>query len=182
MNNTPENYFSQETERLTFRKLTKNDIQEWSRFFVNNDRTHFVGAAQFVHLNEMEKATNWIQSQMDRYAADNFGQLAMIEKESGKFIGVSGLIVRELEEGKKDYEVTYSLLPECWSKGFATEAAIHFKSYAFNELGCKSVISIIHADNQPSENVALKNGMQKTVAMEFMGMPVNVYKVVNYEL
>lgn len=182
MNNTPGNYFSQETERLAFRKLTENDIPGWSRFFVNNDRTHFVGAAQFAHLNEMEKATNWIQSQLDRYAAGNFGQLAVIEKESGKFIGVSGLIERELEEGKKDYEVTYSLLPECWSKGYATEAAMHFKKYAFNHLGCRSAISIIHVDNQPSENVALKNGMQKTVAMEFMGMPVNVYRVINDEL
>ena len=36
-------YFNQESERLTFRKLTKNDIESWKDFFEGNDRLHYLG-------------------------------------------------------------------------------------------------------------------------------------------
>ena len=37
------NYFKQESERLTYRALTENDIDSWTEFFENNDRLIFLG-------------------------------------------------------------------------------------------------------------------------------------------
>ncbi len=175
MTETAKYYIQQESERLIYKKLTENEIPLWSEFFINNDRTRFVGSDRFIHLSNLEKATNWISRQMESYANNNFGQLAVIDKETGNFIGVSGLIVREIE-GEKLYEVTYSFLPAYWNRGFATEVAIHFKNYAFQNIDCTSVISIIHIENEPSENVAIKNGMTKTIRTEFMEMPVHIFR------
>lgn len=171
-------YENQQSERLLFRKLTEDDIPTWSSFFIDNDRTRFVGSHRFTHLDHVGKATNWIRNQMERYHDHDFGQLAVIEKETGKMIGVSGIIPREIDE-KKEYEITYSLLPSAWNKGFASEAAIHFKEYAFANINCDSVISIIHVENEPSGNVARKNGMRKVLETEYMEMPVYVYRIMN---
>ncbi|MFV0559409.1 MAG: GNAT family N-acetyltransferase, partial [Enterococcus sp.] len=48
-----------------------------------------------------------------------------------------------------------------WHQGYATEAAIACKDYAFDQLGAKEVCSIIRDSNKASQNVALRNGMRK---------------------
>lgn len=47
-----------------------------------------------------------------------------------------------------------------WHKGYATEAAIACKEYAFTKIGAGEVCSIIRDTNQASQNVALRNGMK----------------------
>lgn len=46
-----------------------------------------------------------------------------------------------------------------WGKGYATEAAIASREYAFTKLNAPEVYSIIRDTNIPSLNVAKRNGM-----------------------
>ncbi len=168
-------YYEQDaSERLSFRRLTLNDVELWSRFFENNDREQFLGPVN-SELTNFQKANNWITRQIERYELNEFGQLAVIDQESNTLIGVGGIIPRDLD-GKIEFEISYSLLPNKWGNGFATEIAKHFKNWAISNQLANSIISIIHVDNFPSKNVALKNEMKFDFSSFFMSIPVEIYR------
>lgn len=56
-------------------------------------------------------------------------------------------------------EIGYLFNRNYWHKGYATEAAVACKRYAFEVLKADEVCSIIRDTNIPSQNVALRNGM-----------------------
>lgn len=174
----PESYYEHECSRLQFRTLISADIESWKAFFedVNSLRFLGMGSPEFKDLSDEERSAKWINRQLERRANGSFGQLAVIEKSSGNLIGLGGLIARSEEGLENEIEVTYSLLPSARGKGYATELAVHFKEWAMGNLPVESVISIIHVDNEPSINVAQKNGMFLDKKMDFMGMPVGIYR------
>jgi len=118
-------YFNQESERLLFRKLTKEDIPNWIEFFDNNDRLKFLGID--LSKTKEQHATDWIMMQLERYEKQGLGHLAAVIKETQEFIGVGGILPRELE-GRKEYEIAYSLIPRFWKRGYGTELAIKMKT------------------------------------------------------
>ena len=169
-------YYQLETERLKFISLNDAHIDLWKSFFINNPTERFLGFEDSTKSN-LEKSELWISKQVEREQNKEFGQLAIIEKSSGQFIGMAGIIPRVIYD-KQEYEVTYSLFQKHWGKGFATEAAILFKNHILSFRACKTAISIIHIDNNASINVAIKNGMVAASQTKFMEMPVVIYRTV----
>jgi len=167
-------YFNQESERLIFRKLTKEDITSWTEFFNNNNRLHFLGMD--LSRGKEVLAEEWIMTQFDRYEEKGLGHLAVEIKGSKTFIGLCGIIPRELE-GENEYEIAYSIKPNFWKKGFGTEMAKQLKSYGKEYIDTKRFISIIHIDNVDSIDVAKKNGMTVLFRTEYLGMTVDVFGV-----
>ena len=165
-------YYSQETERLTLRKLTEGDIETWAEFFVDNANARFIGLD--LNLPNHELAKTWIDKQLKRYTDNQFGQLAAIEKSSGNFVGLGGILTRDFND-KDEFEVSYSVLPKYWGRGFATEIATHKKAFGKQNNVSKKFISIIHKENEGSMNVARKNGMTNLYETTFYDMPVFVF-------
>lgn len=168
------NYYAQESDRLTYRKLTIKDIPMWHSFFENNDRLHFLGINS--DKSDETNAKEWIEKQIERYENDQFGLLAVIEKKTSEFIGMSGIIPRELD-GKNYFEIAYSLKPKYWSKGFGTEMAQEMMRFGKQNINTNQFISIIHENNIFSTNVAKKNGMELLFKSSYLGMNVDVYNV-----
>lgn len=167
-------YYEQASDRLLFRSLTSDDIPLWTPFFDRDDYMHFLG--QDINEPAAQRSKVWIDRQMQRQSEGQYGQLAIIEKASGKFIGLGGIIHRELYN-KDELEITYSLLPEFWGKGYARELAKNFMDYAQATNEVKSVISMIHPENEASKRVAFANGLVLSGKAKFMGIPVEVYRV-----
>lgn len=166
------NYFNQESERLTYRKLTLSDITSWLEFFENNDRVHFLGIDPTrPHL---EVATEWIEKQLDRYITDGLGLLAVIHKDSNDFIGMCGIIPRGLEKGKF-HEIGYSFKPKYWGKGYATEAANQMRKFGQTNNVSEKFISIININNIDSIKVADKNKMKPLYNTRYLEMDVVIY-------
>lgn len=165
-------YFNQESERLIFRKVTSDDIPAWLTFFPNNDRLSFLG----IDVTKPHEiiATEWIHMQMHRYATQGFGSLAVIEKSTGDFIGLVGIVPREIDD-LIEYEIAYSLIPTYWGKGYATEAARQMKQFGYKAGIAPYFISIIHKSNNDSIHVAKKNGMHILRETYYLGMDVYVY-------
>lgn len=169
------NYFEQESERLRYKRLSKKDIPSWLEFFENNDRLHFFGFdPQKTHS---ELAESWILKQLDRYQNEGLGLLAIHEKKSDLFIGMAGIIPREVE-GKSYFEIAYSLKPNYWGKGYGTEAALQMKSFGLQSGLTKEFISIIHRENVASIKVARKNKMEILFESTFLGMEVFIFGTV----
>lgn len=174
-----DSYYQFETDRLRFRPIEKSDIEHWLPFFDNNPSLRFLGmgASPYKDLSSLEKCMFWLNRQMDRKLKGQYGQLAVIEKDSGKFIGVAGLIYRNEMGVENELEVTYSLLPDFHGRGYGTEAAKGFMNFAFNNVGLQTVISIIHQENSASINIAEKNGLSPDFQIDdYMGMPVIIYR------
>lgn len=168
-------YYKQASDRLLFRSLTVDDIPLWVPFFHRDDYMPFL--MQDISLPAEERAQTWIERQIQRENEEQYGQLAVLEKSSGRFIGVGGVIHRELN-GKDELEITYSLLPEFWGNGYARELAKLFIEHVRTNSDATSVISLIHPENNASINVAKANGLQLDGKATFMDVPVDVYRCV----
>jgi [ribosomal protein S5]-alanine N-acetyltransferase len=165
-------YFNQESERLLFRKLTAKDAITWLAFFIDNDRLHFLG----LDLSKDHKTLSkeWIEKQMERYINHNFGLLAVIEKSTGKLIGMGGILPRDIE-GVSYFEIAYSLMPTHWNKGYGTEIAKKMRSFGEKSQLAAQFISVIHKENIDSMHVAVKNGMTPLKESLFNEMEVIIY-------
>ena len=142
---------NQNTERLSIRMLTENDIDSWELFLKDTDVFEYYPSTMQYNENY---AHDWITKQIQRYQDEGFGLMALIDKESGVLIGQCGLIRQKLD-GLDEVEIGYHIRKEYRGNGYATEAAKHFKKVAFNQLFLDSVISIIHPENIASQMVEI---------------------------
>lgn len=163
-----------ETERLIIRRLYESDSDIWKKFFVDNPGLDFLGLDRNMSIEDQSKA--WIEKQLSRYANNLFGHQALIEKESGQLIGQCGLLTQQIE-GKSEIEIGYHILPNYWGIGYATEAAIMFRNFAFENELTDTLISVIDIRNTMSMNVAEKLGMKRDKQLKMDGLDVWIYRI-----
>ena len=165
----------QETQRLTFRLLKPEDFQSWLPLFKGDNVAKFLGLDATLTTEQLCEL--WFDRVFQRYENGLGGMNVLIHKTSNQLIGQCGLLVQRVENQER-LEVGYSILPQFWNKGYATESAKKCKNYAFENNFTTSLISIVHIDNSASEKVALNNGMslEKRLA-SYKGNPVNIFKI-----
>lgn len=95
-----------------------------------------------------------------RYEKYGFGLWAMILKSTGNMIGQAGLTMQPYK-GEEVLEIGYLLKQKFWHCGYAREAAMGCKKYAFENLNKEKVHSVIKTDNVASMRVAKSIGMTK---------------------
>lgn len=167
-----------QTERLQIRKLTLDDVDAWMEYFNSPAALQFM---PMYTLGSRAMCTTIIERQLERYAVNNYNGLrALIDKETGELVGQCGLLIQEVD-GVTELEIGYHLIPRFWKKGYATEAAMYFKEYAFDIGLCESLISIIHIDNINSQQVASRNGMKPEKETVFKEIPVVIYRITKAE-
>jgi len=168
----------EETERLKFRLLHPNDFNEWLTLFDETNVARFLGMENIPTAKE--QCQKWFDIQENRYKNDLGGMNVLVEKHSGNMVGQCGLLIQEVDNDI-ELEIGYSILPDYWRKGFATEAAQKCRDFAFTQPFSESLISIIHIENKNSEKVAVKNGMNKTKRTVYKDMPVNIFRITKNE-
>ena len=170
----PTSYFEEkQTKRLFIRPIDPVDATTWCDYFRENDGLKYVGIADTENAEECAK--QWVERQLWRYRTKQYGLLALVEKDSNALVGQCGLLLQQVD-GKFEIEIGYHVLPKFWGNGFATEAALLFRDYAFENKLRDSLISIIHVENIRSQRVAEKNKMTREAQTEFKGFPVFVYR------
>ena len=180
MNNLDSNKFGypfhSKSDRLDIRPLVQADWKDWIHFMNDDVAIKYFPA---FRVEEAEKnAKNWINKQLDRYRNGQFGMLALIDRQSGEFVGQCGLLTQEVD-GVLELEIGYSLIRKHWGKGYATEAAQFLKQWVFKQGITKTIISIIKTDNEDSKGVALKNGMIPSTELVWKDLDVVIYRVNN---
>ena len=81
--------------------------------------------------------------------------------------------------GVEECEVGYLLHRRFWRHGFATEAALACRDYAFRELRRRRVVSLVRPENAASQAVARRLGMEVVGSAPHAGVPHLVFAVSN---
>lgn len=163
---------NQETSRLLFRQIQREDKVLWRSFFQDKIVVSYFGLDTSLDQDELNNV--WFKKVFHRYENKLGGMNAILLKSTGEFIGMCGLLIQQVQ-GQERLEVGYSLLPKYRGKGYGTEAAMKCKDFAFDKNLANELISMIHLDNKASENVAIKNGMQLESIIDYEGMPAKIY-------
>ena len=168
-----------ETERLSLRKITKADFPVMCKYLQDSEVMR-----AWEHAFSDEEVWQEIETQLQRYKNNGFGVWAVILKESGELIGQCGLSMQPCD-GREVLEIGYIFQKKYWHKGYATEAAIACREYAFHTLKADEVFSLIREDNIASQNVAKRNAMsiRGTYIRHYYGidMPHYIFSARNYE-
>lgn len=144
-----------ETERLYLREMNQADFVSLCKI-LQDEETMYAYEGAFSE----EEVWEWLERQTARYRKWGFGLWAVILKETDEMIGQCGLTMQPWKEAEV-LETGYLFQREYWHKGYATEAAMACKRYAFEVLGAEEVCSIIRDTNIASRNVAVRTGMTK---------------------
>lgn len=163
------------TRRLLLRHLHILDSESLYRVF---------GAAEVMRFGDGVQTREWVGSWLQTcfdwyYKSWGFGPYAVVTKKDKEVIGYCGLFYFPDLDGQQEIEIGYRLARSVWGQGYATEAAVAVRDYAFKTLGMKRLIAMIDPSNIASIRVATKIGMQyeKDIMLEGYARPNHVYSM-----
>lgn len=137
------------TERLHIRKILESDLVSLGRIYSDAACMQY-----YPGIKSRSETRAWFQElAFDSYNRHGFGLWAVVDATSNEVIGDCGITLQETPAGLEP-EIGYHLWRDFQGQGFATEAAIACRDYAFRTLGLKRVVSITSPDNIPSQRVA----------------------------
>ena len=143
-----------ETERLYLRELVLEDKDELAKVLSNAESMKY-----YPHSFSEEEVKNWINWNIENYEKYRHGLWAVILKEGHIFIGDCGITMQNID-GEVVPEMGFHIIKDYCRKGYATEAALACKNYAFEVLNYERLYSYTILENIPSQKVAKKVGMK----------------------
>jgi len=156
------------SERLTFRAGRESDLDAMAAFYADGTESGFVGGP-------LDRDDTWrrIAMGLGHWMIRGFGIWNLEEKTTGDFVGWCGLW---FPEGFPGRELGWGLMKSKRGRGYATEAALRAREYAYDALGWTSVISLINLNNAPSIRVAERLGATFESVTPFRGSECAIYR------
>lgn len=106
-----------------------------------------------------QEAERWLNRVLLGYEMHGHSLWLVSLLDTGEPIGQVGLI-RQSIDGQPEDEIGYLIHHPFWRKGYASEAAVAVRDYAFAALDRRRVISLVRPVNIPSLRVALRVGLK----------------------
>lgn len=145
-----------ETERLILRKFTLEDAIDV--LSIRSDQRVMDHMDSKGHL-DIQQTEEFIKENFETYNRENGIFWAIIEKESGTFLG--DLAFWRIDAKNCRAEIGYTLKPDFWGKGFMKEAMDAALRFGFNELNLHSYEANINPDNMNSRKILERTGFKK---------------------
>lgn len=153
-----------ETQRLSLREFTLSDapfIYELmnSPLYIENigDR----------NIRTVEDAKQFLQDRLiNSYQNNGYGLYAVVLKESGKVIGMSGLVRRE---NLPNVDIGFGFLPEFIGKGYAYESSKEVMRFAQEYLSLNPILAITSQQNTRSITLLQKLGLEPVRIIDWEG-------------
>jgi ribosomal-protein-alanine N-acetyltransferase len=168
-----------ETERLLLRPFEHTDAEAMFALDSNPNVHLYLGNNPLTSIDQCHAYIDSIQKQ---YRQNGIGRFVAVLKDTGETIGWIGLkLVTEEENGHVNfYDIGYRLREEFWGKGYASEAAQAWVDYAFNEMKIPTLYAMAHIDNDGSNRILQKLGMQQKNIYGHSDLPCYWYELDNY--
>lgn len=139
-----------ETERLILRQWREADFETFAAYFSNEETAKYVGGKK-----TREEAWRLMAAYIGHWHLKGFSYLAVQEKESNNIAGCIGLWK---SDPWPELEMGYWFLKEKQGKGYATEAGLCMKNFAFETVRSNTLVSYIDPTNTPSRKLSERLG------------------------
>jgi RimJ/RimL family protein N-acetyltransferase len=162
-----------DTERLIGERPSTERVDELCVLMLHPDvlRTTWFGEEPATRSHIVDKLTGDIEH-WDRYG---FGPWLLYDRATGELVGRGGL-KHTIATGIDEVEIGWSIHPDRWGEGLATELARASVRTAFEELDLDEVIAYTATDNVASWRVMEKAGMEFDREIVAVGLPHVLYR------
>ncbi|KAB8192681.1 GNAT family N-acetyltransferase [Nonomuraea phyllanthi] len=156
-----------ETQRLIMRRWREEDREPFAAMNADPEvMEHFPAP-----LTRAE-SDHFVDRIEEEFGKHGFGLWALEVRESGEFIGFTGLIRQTFDAPfLPAWEIGWRLARPAWGQGYATEAARQAVGYAFGEAGLDEIISMTAERNTRSQAVMKRLGMTHLADFEHPRLP-----------
>ena len=166
-----------ETERLLLRKPRLADAADLAVAYADPEVMRFMGDGSTATRAEVEKG---IAQWLERWDSWGMSLLSLERWEDGRVLGRAGFLrwdPQTWEVGGDETELGWLLAREHWGQGYATEAALALRDWAFRDRGLTRLISLIDHGNSRSIRVAERIGERYERDVEIRGKPGRLYSI-----
>lgn len=160
------------TDRLILHDWTPADVDSYARICSDPGVMRFMWPARAATPAE---SAYGVQLLREHWLQWGFGHWAVHEKESGRFVGRTGIKRHpDWELDADNTEVGWLYDEAVWGRGYATEGARAAIDFVIERLGPREVISIAHPDNVASRRVMEKAGLSYAGARRWAARGIDV--------
>lgn len=171
--------FYLETERLLLREFQEQDTAGIFELDSNPEVHKYLGNRPITTYKQAEDIISFFEKQ---YRENGIGRFAAFEKETGDFIGWSGL---KFNTGEKEelngftefIDIGYRLIPRFWGKGYASESAFACLDFGFKKMNYDIIYGAAEADNIGSNKILQKIGLKYINNFVFEGHDAKWYEL-----
>jgi RimJ/RimL family protein N-acetyltransferase len=143
-----------ETGRLRLRAWRYEDIDPLSEIYAHPDVRRFL---PYVDRDGTEWQVAFIVA---HWVLEGFGLWAVEDRATGRFLGRIGLNRQvDFRDDPAQVEVGWTLSPDVWGRGLATEGALAALAHGFDALSLPRIISLTVPDNARSRRVMERCGL-----------------------
>jgi len=146
------------TSRLALREMTPDDLGDLASMLQDP-----VAMVAYEGPFSDEQVQSWLDWQLGLYERDGYGLWAVTL--DGSMIGQCGITWPNID-GVLRPEIGYHIKRQFWHQGYAVEAAVACRDYAFDVLDMDEVFAQVRDINIASMNAAIRVGM--TIRFRFI--------------
>jgi RimJ/RimL family protein N-acetyltransferase len=159
-----------ETKRLLLRRFRREDVDDYLRAVADPEVMRFINHGRAWTREETVAA---LERYEQRWDENGVGHFAIERRDDGRVIGRVGVVFWDPEvwtiadsAAGMQPELGWLLARDAWGFGYATEAALAARSFAFESLRPSSLISVIAPENSASQAVAERLGATRDRRVE----------------
>lgn len=158
-----------ETERLRLETWGENAVPELMKLHGSLDVVRFLDATGTFY--DRPKAEKRLAEWDQEYRQHGIGKQRLVRRNDGAFLGRAGYSLFKPDTP----EIGYSLLPEHWGNGYATEIAAGLRDWLAACAKWSGFIGFAHVDNVASKRVLERIGMKPTYQDVISDLPMQFY-------
>lgn len=166
-----------ETERLVLRRPRAEDAVDLAVAYADPEVVRFIGDGGTASPAEVQEG---IATWLERWESWGVSLCSLERRDDGRVVGRAGFLrwdPETWEVGGDETELGWLLGREHWGHGYATEAALALRDWAFAERGLTRLISLIAPANLRSIRVAERLGARYERDVEVRGRITRLYSV-----
>ncbi|WP_026896734.1 GNAT family N-acetyltransferase [Daejeonella oryzae] len=142
-----------QSERLLFEQFTVYQFEYYIKLSGEYEVMKFITGKALSLAESEERFAKMIETNREN---PELGFFSVRKISDQSFIGLAKLINLK----NNQLEIGYSLLPEFWGQGFASEIADHFINYSFKFKHVKEIIGVIDPANSVSKKLLISRGFK----------------------
>jgi ribosomal-protein-alanine N-acetyltransferase len=152
-----------ETARLLLRAWRDSDVEPWIQ--MNADPRVMEFFPRISTREHSESTAEKLRADLERRG---YGWWVVEAREGSPFAGIVALQeVSFPAHFTPAHEIGWRFTPDCWGRGYATEAARAALGFAFNRLGWNEVVAMTAISNLRSQRVMERLGMTRDADGDF---------------